>query len=372
MRSNLNLGSLLGIPIGLNYSWFVTLAVITVFFGVQIYPLMLPDETRAVHWMLSVLTAVLAFVSVLLHELAHALAARRAGVPVQGVTLFIFGGIARLEADARRPATEFFIALVGPLTSFVLFGLFFGFWLAAGSPDTTGGIIWEWLWLINLAVGAINLAPAFPFDGARLLRSSIWGVSGSFQRASQITATLGQAIGYALIAAGVVSLLGPDFLPFELDSLDELWLILIGLFLENSARSSYQQVRMNEVLQTQNASDAMSRNFDLVSREATVDEALQSLGEKDNAFAFVTEDSRVIGIVTAAAMKALPAAELGGKTTSEVMVPAGDVQVVHSDELLAEVVQRMDAAKVDVMPVIEDGRLAGLVSREQITALIDK
>jgi Zn-dependent protease/CBS domain-containing protein len=371
MRTNLKLGSLLGIPVGLNYSWFVALALITVFFGLQIYPLMLPDEARAVHWGLSLVTAAAFFASVLAHELAHGLVARAFAVPVNGITLFIFGGIAQFERDARSALAEFTIAIVGPLVSFALTGVFFGIWVALGSSDDTGTIIWEWLWLINLAVGAVNLFPAYPFDGARIVRSAFWAMSGDFYSASKLSSQAGQIGGYALIAVGVMSFLAPGWWPIDLDTLPELWLILIGLFLESSARNAHQQVRMQERLSSQSAGDVMTRGYEIVGRSTTAaDLATQVFHDEQTGYAFVTEEERVVGVVTAEAAKTAAGNGSLEKRADELMVPAPEVQVALSTDKLADVVQRMDAGQTTILPVIEDGHLAGLITREQIDAVL--
>lgn len=370
MRTNLKIGSLLGVPIGLNYSWFVTLVLITVFFGLQIFPLMLPDETRAVQWALALGTTLAFFISVLAHEMVHALVARGFGVPVRGITLFIFGGMAQIERDARSPAAEFVIAVVGPATSFGLAALFFVVWVATGSSDSTGSIAWEWLWLINLAVGLINLVPAFPFDGGRILRSLVWATTGNFQSASKITSILGQVVAYGLIAAGLLSLLVQQ--PFDLGALPELWLVLIGLFLENAARNSHEQVRVDEILSTRPAAHAMTNSYELVEHDTSIRELLEG-PFADNGkmpFAFVTNDANVVGVVAASEARKVPAERADTTRASEVMTPAQSVQVVQRDELLADVVARMDTADVDVIPVVDDGRLAGLVSRQQIDNLV--
>jgi Zn-dependent protease/CBS domain-containing protein len=371
MRTNLKLGSLLGIPVGLNYSWFVALALVTAFFGLQIYPLMLPDEARAVHWGLALVTTSAFFASVLAHELAHGLVARSFAVPVNGITLFVFGGIAQFERDARKPLAEFVIAAAGPLVSFGLMGIFFAIWVALGSSDETGTIIWEWLWLINLAVGAVNLIPAFPFDGARLVRSGFWAISGDFQQASRLSSLAGQIVGYVLIAVGVLSLLAPGWWPIDLDTLPELWLILIGLFLESSARNAHHQVRVQELLATQSAGDLMTRGYEVVQRSTTAaDMAAGFFNDGHVSYAFVTEEERVVGVVTAEAARSAASNGAPEKRADELMVPAPDVQVALASDRLAEVVGRMDTANTTVLPVIENGRLAGVITREQIDAAL--
>jgi Zn-dependent protease/CBS domain-containing protein len=370
MRANFKLGSFLGVPIGLNYSWFITLVVITVFFGLQIFPLMLPNEARAVQWGLALATAVAFFISVMIHEFAHALVARALGVPVRGIILFIFGGVAQIEREARSWTAELTIALVGPLTSFVLTALFLGLWIATGSSDSTGSIVWEWLWLINLAVGLINLIPVMPFDGGRMLRAIIWGISGTFTTASAAASVVGQVLSYALVAIGLLSLAG--LAPFDLGALAELWLILIGLFLEGAARNSHQQVRVADILGKGTARDVMTRSYELVDSAVTVEHLVSvTFGDSQPGLAIVTEDSRVVGVVTSMAAGAVPGEERDERRAGQIMTNAAEIPVAEIDEQLSEVVARMDRENLVVIPVIEDQRLAGLISRTQIDRLVD-
>jgi CBS domain-containing protein len=289
---------------------------------------------------------------------------------VRGIILFIFGGVAQIEREARSWIAELTIALVGPLTSFCLTVFFLGLWIATGSSDSTGSIVWEWLWLINLAVGLINLVPVMPFDGGRMLRAVIWGVSGSFTRASAATSVIGQALSYALVAIGLLSLAG--LAPFDLGALAELWLILIGLFLEGAARNSHQQVRAADILGKGTARDVMTPAYELVDGAVTVEHLVSvTFADSQPGLAFVTEDSRVVGVVTATAARAVPGPERVERSAGQIMTNAAEIPVADIDERLNEVVARMDGANLAVIPVIEDQRLAGLISRTHIDRLVD-
>ncbi|MPZ22987.1 MAG: CBS domain-containing protein [Dehalococcoidia bacterium] len=372
MRNNLTVGSIFGVPIGINYSWFLTLGLITLFLGLQIFPLMLPNEAPAVQWGLSLATAFAFFASVLVHEMAHALVARAFKVPVSGITLFVLGGVAQIEREARSAAAEFTITVVGPLMSFLLAALFFVIWVATGSSDSTGSIVWEWLWLINLAVGVINLAPASPFDGGRLLRSALWGLTGNFQTASRIAGWFGQGLGYALVIIGLASLAQFPGWPIDAGPLLELWLILIGLFIENSARNSYQQVMINDLLASRTAADVMAREYELIESDVSVEQVMEQVFAEDaQSFAFVTENSHVVGLLSRAAARAVADDERPQTTVESIMTPARDVRVVNSDDHLYDVLVSMDEATVSAMPVIEGGKLAGVVSSDQIDRLVN-
>jgi Zn-dependent protease/CBS domain-containing protein len=297
--------------------------------------------------------------------------ARRHGVPVRGITLFVFGGIAQIEEDARRPGAEFAIAVAGPVTSFALTAIFLGAWIATGSSDSTGGIIWEWLWLMNLAIGLLNLIPTAPFDGGRIIRALGWGATGDFQEGSRVAGYVGQAAGYALVGAGILSLLSPSWWPLDMDPLTGLWFVLIGLFLENSARNSYHEAVIQDVVSNRSAGEVMIRDYSTVDRDSSVTDLLAGPLNNGSNYAFVTEDSRVVGIVSGSAARGIAEHERTAQTAGGIMVAAHDVQVAQSDERLIDVLKRMDAAKLSFIPIVEDGRLAGLITRENVDAVLN-
>jgi predicted transcriptional regulator len=224
--------------------------------------------------------------------------------------------------------------------------------------------------LINLAVGLINLIPVMPFDGGRMLRAIIWGISGTFTTASAAASVVGQVLSYALVAIGLLSLAG--LAPFDLGALAELWLILIGLFLEGAARNSHQQVRVADILGKGTARDVMTRSYELVDSAVTVEHLVSvTFGDSQPGLAIVTEDSRVVGVVTSMAAGAVPGEERDERRAGQIMTNAAEIPVAEIDEQLSEVVARMDRENLVVIPVIEDQRLAGLISRTQIDRLVD-
>lgn len=366
MHTSIRLGSLFGIPIGLNLSWFISFGLVLLILGFQIYPLLLPDESAALQWLLALASAFLFFGSILAHELAHGLVARGFGVPVKGVTLFVFGGIAQIAREASRPGAEFIIALVGPLTSIVLSLAFLGVWLATGADNGAPDVLWEWLWLMNLAIGVFNLAPGFPMDGGRLLRSALWGLTGNFSAATRLSSGLGQLVGYGLIVVGALSALNPAWWPLDTTALGGLWLLLIGLFLENAARSSYQRVRFLDALGRHHVVDVMVRSFATVeAREPLASVTRQAL-TGNQPCVFVVEGGQVLGVVTAASARRAARDGREGLTATDAMVPAAGIPVAQADEDLGEVFQRMEAAEATFLPVVDRGALVGVLGRDAI------
>ena len=231
MGSSLRLGRVFGIPIEVNVSWLFVFLLLTFLLANEFEDARLRWPV-AQRWSVAMVTVVLFFLSVLAHELSHSVMAVRKGIPVRGITLFIFGGVSRLEREPPRPITEFVIAIVGPLSSIMLAAIFGGAWYLLGGGDSTLEVVLLLLAWTNLSLGVFNLVPGFPLDGGRLLRAGIWGMTGSYHRATQIAARSGQAVGGAMVLGGVV-------LAVAVDPVDGVWVAIVGLFLFSIAKSSY-------------------------------------------------------------------------------------------------------------------------------------
>jgi Zn-dependent protease len=232
-RTRWDLFRLLGIPIRVSPSWLVILALLSWTLAEQ-FRQQLPDTGRATLWLLGLGTALGFFVCIVLHELGHAVVARRLGMPINGITLFLFGGVAEMEEEPATPLREFLMAIAGPAVSAVLAVVFLSLaWLASVQGwAKSAQLVCQNLALINLGVLIFNLVPAFPLDGGRVLRSILWGASLSLRRATHWAALVGQGFAWFLIAVGVLEMFAREVIP-------GMWLGLIGLFLNNAARSSY-------------------------------------------------------------------------------------------------------------------------------------
>ncbi len=233
MGASLRLGRVLGIPIEINISWVLVFLLLTYLLAGQF------DDTRlrwplVQRWGVAMITVVLFFLSVLAHELSHSVMALSKGIPVRGITLFIFGGVSRLDREPQRPLTEFIVALVGPLISIVLAVIFGVAWYLLGRGDSPLEIVLLLLAWTNLSLGVFNLVPGYPLDGGRLLRAGIWGFTGDHHKATQIAAGMGQAVGLAMVLGGVL-------LAVLTEPVDGIWLGLVGLFLFSMARNSFPE-----------------------------------------------------------------------------------------------------------------------------------
>jgi Zn-dependent protease len=231
LTSTFSLGRIAGIPLGLHYSFFVLLALLTWRVSSGFLPNGYPDWSPWIYWATGTVAAVLLSLSVVVHELAHSLVARRRGIPVHGIVMFILGGVSELEADSKRARDEFLIAVVGPATSFLLSAILFGITVVLGGGDSPLEAIVLYLAIINLLLGIFNLLPVFPLDGGRVLRSVIWALTGSHTGATKVAAILGRTAGLGLIVLGVWQFVSGN-------PLGGVWLGFIGWFVQVAARRS--------------------------------------------------------------------------------------------------------------------------------------
>ena len=231
MGASLRLGRIFGIPVEVNISWVFVFLLLTYLLAGEF------DDARlrwpvAQRWSVAVVSVVLFFLSVLAHELSHSVMALSKGIPVRGITLFIFGGVSRLEREPSRPTTEFVVALVGPLISIALAVIFGGAWFLLGRGDSPLEVVLILLAWTNLSLGVFNLVPGYPLDGGRLLRAGIWGMTGNHRKATKIAAAMGQVVGGSMVLGGVT-------LAVLLEPVDGVWLSIVGIFLFSIAKSSF-------------------------------------------------------------------------------------------------------------------------------------
>ena len=227
------MGRVFGIPIEINISWVLVFLLLTYLLAGQF------DDARlrwpvAQRWSVAMITVVLFFLSVLAHELSHSVMALSKGIPVRGITLFIFGGVSRLDREPQRPLTEFMVAVVGPLLSIVLAVVFGAAWFLLGRGDSPVEVVLLLLAWTNLSLGLFNLVPGYPLDGGRLLRAGIWGITGNHRKATRIAAGMGQAVGVAMVIGGVS-------LAVFSEPVDGVWLGIVGMFLFSMARGSFPE-----------------------------------------------------------------------------------------------------------------------------------
>lgn len=360
MNANVKLGRIWGIPIGLNLSWFLVFGLVLLSLSTGYFPTEYPQLSSGSHVFLAAITTLLFFGSVLLHELGHALIALRNRIPVKGITLFIFGGVAQITREPETPGAEFRIAIAGPLVSLGLAG-FFGllFLIERSYPYVAAPS--EYLMRINFMLALFNMIPGFPLDGGRVLRSIIWRLSGDQVRATHIATIGGQVVAFTFISLGIFSL-------FSGNLGNGLWLIFIGWFLQSAAASANQQMRVQQKLRGVTVLQVMDRDLGTISPltplNQVVDERVLQRGE--SAF-FVTDyDGRLSGLITLQDITRIPQAQWRYKTVGQVMAPMQRLLQVDAGSELMAALQIMEENSTNHAAVVQENRPIGLLSREQV------
>ncbi len=259
MGSAFNLGKLFGIQFRLHFSWFIIFILVTVF-------LVYPDYSQWLYWVIGIITSLLFFASVVAHELAHSLVGRANGIPIESITLFIFGGVAQMTKEAPRPGAELKMAVAGPACS-LLVGVFFGLiFLVVRNMIGPAAVMIFWLAIMNVVLAAFNLIPGFPLDGGRVFRALLWRFTGDYGLSTRIATRVGQGIGYLFILGGI----SITFLhPFGLSWFEGIWIMFIGWFLGSAASASYRQIRWQETLHGFTASEATTPDHPVAPPEIT-------------------------------------------------------------------------------------------------------
>ncbi|MGH2632044.1 MAG: M50 family metallopeptidase, partial [Tepidiformaceae bacterium] len=319
--------------------------------------------STAAYWIVGTASSVLFFVTVLVHELAHAVVAIRRGLPVPKITLFIFGGVSTVAEQPRTAGEEFAIAAVGPATSLVIAIIAGLLGLVLGSYQKAEGIL-LYLAVVNLLLAVFNILPGFPLDGGRVLRSIVWGRTKSLPEATRIATGVGELFGYILMfGGGFLLLAGYVF--------DGIWLIFVGWFLHGAARSEGQGTRLEKTLQGLTARDVMRADFPTVSPgdsiQGIVDHHMLQTGERA---VVVSRDDAVLGILTVSDIKHVPREDWANTPVQGVMTPREKIVTVAADATALEALNLIAKNGLNQVPVLENGRMVGLIARRELVERI--
>jgi Zn-dependent protease/predicted transcriptional regulator len=362
-KSGFRIGSILGIPIYLHASWLVIFGLITYSLGEQ-FTQSHPQWSSTEHWTVGLLTSLLFFASVLFHELSHSVVAMHYKIRVASITLFIFGGVARIGREPSKAIQEFNIAIAGPLSSYFLCAFFFGLTLLFPYSDALGAL-GLWLAQINFAVATFNLLPGFPLDGGRIFRAAVWGATKDFTRATRIAGVSGQLVAYGLI------LLGAWFAAVKHDWQSGLWLACIGFYLQSAARDSIAQLAIRETLAGLRASDVMNNEVPTINRNTSLGEySAEVLRTGRRCHLVVTED-RLVGMMNVQALNSVARDEWNSNSVQAVMIPRERISWASPEEPLLRLLERLLAADINQMPVVsvsgeDDAQVVGMVTRDSI------
>lgn len=363
MRGSWKIARIAGIDIGVHYTWLFAFLIISWSLAQGYFPQSYPSWSRTLYWAAGFLSAILLFISVLIHELAHSLVAQARGLPVSSITLFIFGGVSNLSEEPERPGLEFGMAIVGPLSSLVLSGIFYIVRLPIGQGTFTYAIF-GYLILINLLLAAFNLLPGFPLDGGRVLRAILWKTSGSLVKATNIATAVGRIFGWGFIALGV-------FIFFNTgDFLSAIWIAIIGVFLNSAAEGSRQEVTVREHLSGVKVTQAMEANTETVGPRLSVAELVRDIFLLKRRRAIpVTDGDQIVGMVSITDVRDLPQ-EQWALTPVERIMTRGPIHTVTPGDDLATALKLIAQLDLNQVPVLSGGKLVGILSRANVISFL--
>jgi Zn-dependent protease/predicted transcriptional regulator len=361
--SGLRIGKILGIPIYLHSTWVFIFAAITYMIASQ-YRQEHPAWTDTQHWAVGILTSLLFFASVLFHELSHSVVAQHYKIRVISITLFLFGGLARIERDPSKAIQEFNIAIAGPLASGFLAGAFYGLTRLFPFEQSMIGALATWLCQTNLALAVFNLLPGFPLDGGRIFRALVWGATKNFEKATRVAGASGKIIAYALILLGAWSV-------FHGSVQGGLWTAFIGWFLLNAAQESVAQVAVRETLAGLSAADVMSKEVPTVPGHITLEEYSAEVLRTGRRVHLVVNDDRFVGMMNVHTLNSVLRDEWAHNSVQAAMIPREKILWTSPEEPLLRLLERLLTADVNQMPVVtgvSDGapQIVGIVTRDSI------
>jgi Zn-dependent protease/CBS domain-containing protein len=381
MGSGFEVGRILGIQIVIDWSLAIIFTLIVTSLGAGVFPAWHPDWSPMTSWLTAFFAASLFFVSVLLHELSHAVVGRAQGMKIERITLFVFGGMAHIEREPQAWRAELWMAIVGPITSLIigvacitLGGLLapaarfdpadpHRFYAELGPVAT----LLFWVGPVNVLLALFNLVPGFPLDGGRVLRALLWGITGSLKRATRWASRCGQVFAWVLIASGVAMILGLRVPIFGTGLVPGLWLAFIGWFLHSAALMSYRQLLVKEALEDVPVSRLMQTDFATVpgdlSLEALVD---RYFAHSDQRAYPVMDGGRLVGLACLKDVRTIPREEWAARRVRDIMTAPQDVVCVSPREDAMEAMQLLNGRNLNQLLVVEKGKVRGLFRREDI------
>ncbi len=365
MYHSLHLGKIAGISLEINASWLIILVLLTVSLALGWFPAAVPGLPQGAYWGLGLIAAVLLFVSVLAHELAHSLVANARGLPVKSITLFIFGGVSNLEKEPRTPGSEFQITIVGPLTSLVIAVICWFIHNALLGVSLPAAAVFGYLAITNALLTVFNLIPGFPLDGGRLLRSILWKATGNLRTATRWATRVGQVIAWLFILAGI-------WLFFTGNFLDGLWLGFIGWFLLSSAQAASGQAQLEALFGRTTVGELMNPTPVTVLPGLTIEQLVERcfLPYALRA-APVVQDGQLTGLVSLTDIRRIPREQWGQMPVGQVMVPRERLHVVAPRQPLSDAAELMGRYSIHQVPVVQDGNLLGMISRDAIIRFLE-
>ena len=381
MNRGLYIGRIFGIDIHIDASWILIFLLVTWSLASGLFPAWHPAWGAGMRWGVALVASILFFASILLHELSHSLVAKAYGLPVRRITLFLFGGVSNIEREPPTPKIEFLMAVVGPITS-ILLGIIFlalatlGVLKSGASASDAQSVISRvgpvttllaWLGPINILLGIFNLIPGFPLDGGRILRSALWKATNDLRKATAWATAAGRVVGWLFITAGVAMSFGARLPFFGTGLISGLWLIFIGWFLNSAAANSYQQAVVRDLLEDVPVFRLMRLNVPTVAPSLSINRLVYDyvMGTDERAFP-VMDGERLLGLVCLEDIQKIPREAWEQTTVGEIMTDTSHLDVVNPSEDAGDALEKLTRRDVRQAPVVENGRLVGLLRRRDI------
>ncbi len=363
---SLTLFRLFGFDVRLNLTWFFLALLIAWSLAEGVFPELHEGWPRQTYWWTAILGVIGLFFSIIVHELSHSLVARTYGLPMGGITLFLFGGMAHMEQEPPSPKVEFVMAIAGPISSLVLAGIFFlvvPLSIALNWPEQAQALA-EYLSVLNLILAVFNLLPAFPLDGGRVLRATMWWLTGDMMRATKMASRVGSLFGLILMAFGFVWLLEGQFIT-------GVWWFLIGVFLRGAAQGSYNQLEMRQALTGETVRDFLTGQASAVSPHLSIDALVErKVYEFYQDLFAVVENDRLVGCISIEEIKSIPRQRWTEATVGEVMKPCDTNKLVAPGDAVFDVLRRFNETHSNWLIVAEGDTFVGMLSGREILRYI--
>ncbi len=345
-----------GFRVGVDPSWILLAVLVAWTLSTGYFPFYFSSLSSGTYWIMGMIGTVGLFVSIIVHEFFHSIVARSRGVQIKGITLFIFGGMAEMHDEPSRAQDEFWIAVVGPISSAVMAALFYVLAVMVGTRSIPSAAVFQYLGMINLLLALFNLIPAYPMDGGRILRAALWGWKGNLRWATRIASRIGIAFGILLIAFGAMRILAGALI-------NGMWLLLIGLFIQAAARASYQQLVTRRALEGEPLDRFMKPNPVTVAPQMNIGQLVNEYFLKQNFKLYpVVEGDRLIGCVTTGQVKEVPREEWTERTVAEIATACSPENTIEPKTDAVEALATMRRNNTSRLMVVRDNRLLGVVT----------
>ena len=348
-----------GFQVGIDWSWLIIAVLIAWSLSVGLFPYQIEGLSSGAYWVMGIIGALGLFLSIIVHEFSHSLVARKQGIPMKGITLFVFGGVAEMGDEPPSARAEFLMAVVGPISSIIVALFFYGLFFLGnkgGLPRPVNGVL-SYLASINMLLAVFNLLPAFPLDGGRILRSILWGIKKNLRWATRVSSQIGSGFGILLIVLGFIRVLSGNFI-------GGMWIFLIGLFLQGVAKASYQQLLTRRALEGETVRRFMKENPVTVSPGTSLEELVEEYVYRYHykLFPVVEGSERIVGCVTTKQIKEIPREEWNHKTVREIAVQCSPENTIDPQADAVKALSVMNKNGASRLMVVEGDRLQGIIS----------